>query len=151
MESYTLRKLFALSFVVVLVLVGCESDQTTNTAPTVVSVGTVYANMTATAVAEATHEALFQDALDAAATIAASTKTPPKPGGRVVDMLEPDGESCERRISLRSCVVIEFKPSFTETLYEITTLLDHDCHRAAKSTGFISASGPCGTWWNTYR
>lgn len=63
-----LWKFFALSFVVVLVLGGCESDQTTtnsgrvsprlnqsvDTAPTVVSVGTVYAKMTVTAVAEAT-------------------------------------------------------------------------------------------------
>ena len=55
MESYFLWKFFALSFVVVLILGGCESDQTTtnsgrvsprlnksvDTAPTVVSVKVV--------------------------------------------------------------------------------------------------------------
>ena len=39
----------ALLLVVAAVVIGCESDQKTNTAPSVVTVGTVYANMTATA------------------------------------------------------------------------------------------------------
>ncbi len=49
MNSTSSLIITALLLVVAAVVIGCESDQKTNTAPSVVTVGTVYANMTATA------------------------------------------------------------------------------------------------------
>ena len=76
MRSTSFLIITALLLAVAAVVIGCESDQKTNTAPplSVVTAGTVHANMTSTAVAEAMHEALFQDALAAATTIAASRR-----------------------------------------------------------------------------
>ena len=143
-------KFYVLCFVVVLILGGCESTQTTNTAPTVVSVGTVYAKMTATAVAEATKEVLHQNLLASVATINASPKTPLKPGGRVVEIEEWGREFCDKSVTRLSCVTIKFKPSNSGTLYEITAPESSDYHRSAERNGFISASGPCENYLDTY-
>jgi len=160
----------ALLLVVATVVIGCESDQRTNTAPSVVTVGTVYANMTATVNADPVPTAVAQPTMtndellewvSAMNTVTSATQTAMQKrvsGGQVITIDEwgPEFDLYDRRewslcdeIELDRCVTIQFQDSKTWATYQITTPVWGDCYDGARFNGYVSSRGPCGEYWST--